>query len=57
MTGGEPRWRRTVEKTEEVAGAPCSKRFGHRLAREKLEKQQEKKANTMEGSEGTVVAW
>ena len=49
VTGGEPRWRRTVGKTEEVAGAPRSKRFGHRLAREKLEKQEEKKANAMVG--------
>ena len=57
MAGVEPQVTCSSEKTGEVAGVLRSRCFGHRLARGKVREQEEKKANVMEGSEGTVMAW
>ena len=52
----EPQVTCSLEKTLEVAGVLRSRHSGHRLARGKVGEQEEKKANVMEGSEGTAMA-
>ena len=56
MAGIEPQVACSPEKTGEVAGVLRSRHSDHRLARGKLREQEEKKANVMEGSQGTTMA-
>ena len=56
VAGVEPQAVCSPEKTGEVADVLQSWCSDHHLARGKLEEQEEKGANVMEGSEGTAMA-